>query len=533
MVPRRIRSLFAVPLLLAGMAVLSPTPAQAGSGAETFITMISEPEDWIGGGAHRFFDPKNASITLVGNASYVNVRVQGGNFGNEEFTFDFAAPPGEVLKVGEYERAQRYPFQEPPHPGLAVWGSGRACNESTGRFRVKEITMDSSGAPTSVWILYEQDCELRGGPVLFGEVRVNVSGDGGKAAAGPREIRWPSADPGSQMRIVPFVIRNTAQTNVAIGGASIAGPSEAAFGVTADDCAGRILQPGVECRVFVRWTPGPAGINSATLLVPEVGGPTHALALEGYSYPGRTRLVMTSDPGDAIGSGRPWSFAPADSTFAARGSYQYVEGIAYSSDDYWSVQVAAPSGDSLTAGTTYRNATGSFDGSGPGLSVSGGGQCNTLSGEFTINELLVNTYGEVERFAVSFEQHCNGAAPALRGTYEFRASFVDTTPPDLRFERPTAGPYVNDQSIGGAGPVVVVGRVRVEVRAHDLESGISSFGFEVNGQPVDDSQVTEASGVYRFEFRPAAPGVYDIRARATNAAGESRTISLQVIGVPA
>jgi len=52
----------------------------------------------------------------------------------------------------------------------------------------------------------------------------------------------------------------------------------------------------------------------------------------------------------------------------------------------------------------------------PGLSFSGDGRgCNTVSGQFTITDAVFGTDGSVQRFAASFEQHCDGAGPALRG----------------------------------------------------------------------------------------------------------------------
>ena len=47
-----------------------------------------------------------------------------------------------------------------------------------------------------------------------------------------------------------------------------------------------------------------------------------------------------------------------------------------------------PDGQTLTAGTTYANATRyPFNGSGPGLAIYGEGRgCNTLTGSFTVTE---------------------------------------------------------------------------------------------------------------------------------------------------
>jgi Bacterial Ig domain len=108
---------------------------------------------------------------------------------------------------------------------------------------------------------------------------------------------------------------------------------------------------------------------------------------------------------------------------------------------------------------------------------------------------------------------------------------VDTTGPQMTVERPTAGVYVNNQSVGGTGSIVVVGMVSVEVRATDAESGISEVQFEINGDRVEPSLVTSEDDVHRFTFRPPAPGSYEIQARAVNQAGLSKTATVRVDAV--
>jgi hypothetical protein len=625
MAPGRVRSLIAVPLLLASMAVLSPSAARADAGPETFVTMISETGDSIGGGQHRFFHPGNATISLGWSASSVYVSINDANQGVDFFNFEFAAPPGESLEIGEYEHAQRAGFQDATRPGIDITGNHNGCNTITGRFRVKELTRDLTGALTSAWILYEQHCEGHL-PGLIGEVRVNVPGDGGNIAIGPREIRWPEADPGSVMQVVPFVIRNTALTNVEIGTSTLSGPSAPEFEVGLDDCQGKTLGPGDTCKVFVGWVAGPAGDKSATLLVPEAGGPTHALALEGYVHPGRTRLFMTSDPGDWIGRGQTWSHAPSNSRFGVGGNYEYAGGGVSTADGTsWSLSFASPSGDTLERGRTYTNATRTpFKGSGAGVEITGGARsCNTLAGEFTINDIFVNAFDELERLSVTFEQHCEGGSPALRGIFEFRATgtlpepepepepdtiitsgpfdmepnrdggfafsasvggstfecsfegsgfepctspffyqglsegshtfrvratspagkvdpspaertwIIDAFGPVLSVTRPTAGVYVNDQSVGGSGPIAVVGSVTVQATATDAQSGVSTVGFDVNGTPVDPSRITREGDSFRFTFRPPGAGEHTITVRAENGSGLETTTSISVHGVPA
>jgi hypothetical protein len=52
----------------------------------------------------------------------------------------------------------------------------------------------------------------------------------------------------------------------------------------------------------------------------------------------------------------------------------------------------------------------------PGLDFSGEGRgCNKLSGRFTVSEARYGPQGLIRSLRARFEQHCEGAAPALRG----------------------------------------------------------------------------------------------------------------------
>ena len=59
----------------------------------------------------------------------------------------------------------------------------------------------------------------------------------------------------------------------------------------------------------------------------------------------------------------------------------------------------------------------------PGLDVSGNSRgCNTLSGRFDVLQVELGPQNEVLSFAVDFEQHCEGATPALFGSVRFNAA---------------------------------------------------------------------------------------------------------------
>ena len=132
-------------------------------------------------------------------------------------------------------------------------------------------------------------------------------------------------------------------------------------------------------------------------------------------------LTMVSDPGDYIGQGLTWSYATEAGdqfTTSTNGNHVSVAVTGYNGD-WWYLDFDAPIDHTLTAGTTYAGATRyPFNGGGPGLSVDGEGRgCNELTGTFTVTEAVFGgpDSSYLERFAATFEQHCEGAEPALRG----------------------------------------------------------------------------------------------------------------------
>jgi hypothetical protein len=104
-------------------------------------------------------------------------------------------------------------------------------------------------------------------------------------------------------------------------------------------------------------------------------------------------------------------------------------GVDGANGDWWGADFQPGAGDILVAGDTYANATRyPFNGSGPGMDVSGMGRgCNTLTGSFTVNSASFAADGTLKTASISFVQHCEGAPPALHGTWSFRAG--DHTPP--------------------------------------------------------------------------------------------------------
>jgi len=138
---------------------------------------------------------------------------------------------------------------------------------------------------------------------------------------------------------------------------------------------------------------------------------------------GGNALSFVSDPGDYIGAGwtllqeAPTStFAPTFDVSRNHLSFRIVGSDNLETLD-WNLDLAAPQGQQLTIGT-YLNATRwPFQApTVPGLSFYGDGRgCNTLSGQFTITDFAYGGDGSVQRLTATFEQHCEGGGPALRG----------------------------------------------------------------------------------------------------------------------
>lgn len=90
--------------------------------------------------------------------------------------------------------------------------------------------------------------------------------------------------------------------------------------------------------------------------------------------------------------------------------------ISGSQGDWWDLDLQAPSGQTLQPGN-YASATRyPFNGSGAGLSLDGNGRgCNTVTGSFTVADVVFGPYGYVQTLDASFEEHCEGGTAATQG----------------------------------------------------------------------------------------------------------------------
>jgi hypothetical protein len=134
---------------------------------------------------------------------------------------------------------------------------------------------------------------------------------------------------------------------------------------------------------------------------------------------------FTSQAGDFIGQGHAetltppaWSFVVGQGNLGQGGLAIDVRSGAGAGLVVWTVNLAAPRGQSLQVGTYSNVMRAAFrEGSQPGLDVYGDGRgCSQVFGNFTITKIEIGPNGAVTALDATFVQHCESpAAPALNG----------------------------------------------------------------------------------------------------------------------
>ncbi len=171
-----------------------------------------------------------------------------------------------------------------------------------------------------------------------------------------------------------------------------------------------------------------------------------------------TSVTFSGSGGDFVTGDQPWSFDPSnsviDASVSSDGNHVSVDINGTSS---WNLDLAAPQGQALTAGTVYANAARYpfQDSQQPGLSLFGDGRgCNTVTGSFTIKSATFGPHGWIQNFDATFVQHCEGD-PNSAATGEVILS-NGPAPPDLTV---TIAPAAIDSVSHAGGGAVLTGTV--------------------------------------------------------------------------
>ncbi|TYB34651.1 hypothetical protein FXF50_26810 [Micromonospora sp. AP08] len=130
-------------------------------------------------------------------------------------------------------------------------------------------------------------------------------------------------------------------------------------------------------------------------------------------------LSFRGDSGDYISQGKSYSYSTGKgdglTVSSSTGSTVSISVNAYNGD-WWTLTFDAPGTQVLVPRTYTAAHRHPFNGTGPGLDLSGEGRgCNELTGSFTISKAVFGPQGYVQAFDATFEQHCEGGTPAARG----------------------------------------------------------------------------------------------------------------------
>lgn len=376
--------------------LLAATLACAGPlAADTLFRMSGDPGDWISQGQDYLFTPADGSFSgTVNYSGGASINFQGGA---HWWYLDFKGPYNRPLAPGVYTGATRYPFAALVSSGLSVSGDGRGCNTLTGTFEVRQVTYGPGNVLSAFWATFEQHCE-GGTTAARGEIRFNA--DTALYVMPPSDL-WAMRGQAIQFDLSATDTRGLLPALTASGV-----PAGASF-VDHQDGTGSFA-----------W---PAGSPDTATIVLSF----HALSPDGRVADGRTvlhvygdnRFLMSSEPGDYIGGGRDYHYDESNATFRVLTNSQNGVSLNITSgDDWWYLDFSAPGGVPLQTGNYLGATRFPFNGSGPGLDISGNGRgCNTLTGQFVVYDIGYGPGNVLQRFWATFEQHCEGGPAALRG----------------------------------------------------------------------------------------------------------------------
>ncbi|MGH8080898.1 MAG: hypothetical protein ACREP7_10000 [Lysobacter sp.] len=137
-----------------------------------------------------------------------------------------------------------------------------------------------------------------------------------------------------------------------------------------------------------------------------------------------TLYSYASEPGDYIGAGQSKLYTSADAKIEVVGNAQALTMNVNAGNDRWSIDLAAPRGQSLQPGRYYFAERASFrTGRSPGIDIGGNGRgCNRTWGSVYIQQIEFDAAGKVAALEASAMQRCEREnAPLLTGVLRYNA----------------------------------------------------------------------------------------------------------------
>ncbi len=214
-----------------------------------------------------------------------------------------------------------------------------------------------------------------------------------------------------------------------------------------------------------------------------------------------TSLTLNSQSGDPVGQGVNKTWTSADGTFVAQlnndsGVTLYFQGNGTTSTDNWFVDFTAPGPNLIQVGT-YANATlyPYQSDSQVGMAIWGNGVSPTsITGQFTVRQIMYDASNNITRFAADFQQYANGSTAGLSGTINYNYL-------------PKAGVLSNDTDAEGNaltaslvsgtshGSLVFRSDGSFTYTPNNGYAGIDSFTYRANDGTANSNTATVTIGV--------------------------------------
>ncbi len=365
-------------------------PVARADASVTEFSFVSAPGDFIGQGGSGSYSPANWIFTITGYAGFVRFQLRAKD-SFDDWEVDLAAPIGGQLHPGVYSDAQRATFRTGEHPGLDVSGPGRGCDQVFGSFVIRAISATSDGAIDALDATFSQNCESATAPPLQGVVKYRAPADGpikltssNPVTVAGEPVTLTAEVAAGRIGVVHFRDRKRPLGNVAVDGNGLANLTTTRLGI------GTHL-----IRATFNATASPTVVQNV-----------RSNALSYWFISGATNGPL---------NGATASYArPADNVGVyAEPSRLTVQG--FDLDNLFRFDFYPPSGEQLHEGT-YSD----LPGSNGYLSVGGGGACDVYRGNVTVNDIEIDTAGNVALLDVSFDAQCNYTGATITGRVHYQ-----------------------------------------------------------------------------------------------------------------
>ena len=272
---------------------------------------------------------------------------------------------------------------------------------------------------------------------MIGEVRYRMPGDGGGLMVAPRAIRWPTLPINGVAAPVAVRAVNTRSSPLTVSSAALE-RSPTWRSATTSAPAGRLRRTrvarcGCGSRRRARADEGrlrifePSGVGHLTdfsaNVVPETAPFTPGRAsrerpweVGRRSSASRATPVTTSvraSPGLTTRGTPPSSSSTPGTTSSMRTS----SATTARTGPFW---FTPPLGDILAPGYVYDEARRAGFSVMQGWTSPGTPGCNAVTGSFAVHSLRIDDFGNPVSLRVTFEHHCEGGDPGLRGTFSWQ-----------------------------------------------------------------------------------------------------------------